>query len=277
MTARTVLLTTQGQPTMDGAGVKLTRFIGSQKLSMLDPFLLLDCFESENPDDYIAGFPSHPHRGFETVTYLLHGRMRHQDSAGNEGVIEPGGIQWMTAGKGIIHSEMPEQDNGLLKGFQLWVNLPASQKMCAPGYQEFPADQVEVEQHPDGTQIRVIAGTTNTGTQGVIKNNAVDPLYFDVSLPEDSHFQQSLPEHHNSFIYVVDGEVSTGNRTLTAGTLAVLSSGDRIEVTAHKGSRFLLLAGKPLKEPVVRSGPFVMNTREQVLQAFYDFRNNRIE
>jgi len=189
-TSRELLTVTSGQATTDGDGVKMTRIIGSQELNMLDPFLLLDAFESDQPQDYIGGFPSHPHRGFETVTYLLAGRMRHKDSAGNEGVIEPGGVQWMTAGRGIVHSEMPEQENGLLMGFQLWVNLPARAKMSEPGYQEFPPSETPLEQREDGTEIRVISGVTSQGTAGVVNNDFVKPTYMDISLPAGNTFEQ---------------------------------------------------------------------------------------
>lgn len=273
---------------MDGAGVKLTRIIGSHEINMLDPFLLLDCFESDQPEDYIAGFPSHPHRGFETVTYLLNGRMRHKDSAGNEGVIEPGGVQWMTAGKGIVHSEMPEQENGLLKGFQLWVNLPASEKMSEPGYQEFPPNDVALEEREDGSSIRVISGTTidkNTSlsTTGPVKNSHIDPIYFDAQLPAGNVLSQIIPTEHNAFVYVIDGTlIVTANdqqQTIAAGTLAVLSKGEILEAQAdgetEENTRFLLLAGKPLNEPVARGGPFVMNTRQEVMQAFHDFQSGQ--
>ena len=189
---REIVTTTPGMPATDGAGVRMTRIIGTPQLDMLDPFLLLDCFESDRPEDYIGGFPSHPHRGFETVTYLLAGRMRHKDNAGNEGVIEPGGVQWMTAGRGIVHSEMPEQEDGLLRGFQLWVNLPAEAKMTAPGYQEYPPSGVPLEERADGTQVRVVAGATSEGTRGVVRNNWVQPTYLDVTLPAGADFDQPV-------------------------------------------------------------------------------------
>jgi redox-sensitive bicupin YhaK (pirin superfamily) len=244
---------------------------------MLDPFLLLDAFESDNPDDYIAGFPSHPHRGFETVTYLFAGQMRHKDSTGNEGVIKPGGVQWMTAGKGIVHSEMPEQVDGLLMGFQLWVNLPREAKMIEPGYQEFPADQVALEEWASGTRIRVIAGRTNKGTEGPVKNDFVKPTYMDVQLAAGDCFEQALSATETAFLYQVDGDISVGQAGKTVGdrTLAILGAGDEVRVLANSDSRFLLVAGEPLNEPVARGGPFVMNTRAEVLQAFDDFQNNR--
>lgn len=197
-----------GIETADGDGVKLTRIIGSPHLDMLDPFLLLDCFESADANDYIGGFPTHPHRGFETVTYLLNGRMRHKDNAGHEGVIEPGGVQWMTAARGILHSEMPEQEDGLLKGFQLWVNLPASAKMSEPAYQEYPPESTPLERRDDGTEVRVIAGRTSQGTVGPVVNDYTYPTYLDVSLPTNTNFEQTLPVEHNAFIYVIEGHVS---------------------------------------------------------------------
>ena len=283
---RTVMQQLPGMPTSDGAGVKLTRIIGTPQLDMLDPFLMLDCFESDDADDYVAGFPTHPHRGFETVTYLLNGRMRHKDNAGNEGVIEPGGVQWMTAGKGILHSEMPEQQEGLLKGFQLWVNLPAKAKMSEPGYQEFSPELTPLEQRDNGIEIRVIAGETNQGTVGPVINTHTYPTYMDVSLPANTTFDQRLVNDHNAFIYVIEGEVSvqdsTGsaqgkaNNTVKAKNLAALSKGDNITVSSNiNGARFLLIAGKPLNEPVARMGPFVMNTQTEIRQAVEDFHSGK--
>ena len=285
---RELLATYKGQPTMDGDGVKLTRIIGTHQLNMLDPFLLLDAFSSDEPLDYIGGFPSHPHRGFETVTYLLEGQMRHKDSAGNEGLIQPGGVQWMTAGKGIVHSEMPEQIDGMLMGFQLWVNLPQSAKMSEPGYQEFPADQVATESWPSGTHLRVSAGKTNQGTTGPVENHYVHPTYMDVSLKAGDTFEQVLPATDNTFIYLIEGGVSTGEpssddpkstidpkNTIDPQTLAVLDQGDAVRIDAQTDSRFLLISGQPLNEPVARGGPFVMNTKAEVLQAFDDFQRNR--
>jgi redox-sensitive bicupin YhaK (pirin superfamily) len=275
---REIVATTPGVPASDGAGVRMTRIIGSPQLDMLDPFLLLDCFESDQPEDYIGGFPDHPHRGFETVTYLLAGRMRHRDNAGNEGVIEPGGVQWMTAGRGIVHSEMPEQENGLLMGFQLWVNLPARAKMTAPGYQEFPPSEVPLEQRPDGTQIRVIAGETSSGTTGAVRNDWVHPLYLDVTLLAHGTFEQAVEDGASAFAYVIEGSLDAGSRPqrLAHRTLGIFGPGERIAVTAgDAGARFLLVAAQPLNEPVARGGPFVMNTRQELLQAFEDFRNDR--
>jgi len=273
---REIVATTAGTPASDGAGVRLTRIIGGPQLDLLDPFLLLDCFESDRPEDYIAGFPSHPHRGFETVTYLLAGRMRHKDNAGNEGVIEPGGVQWMTAGRGIVHSEMPEQDNGLLRGFQLWVNLPARAKMTAPGYQEFAPGEVPRETRADGATIRVIAGRTAAGTVGAVRNDWVRPLYLDVALPAGAAFEQPLEADANAFLFPVEGGLTVGARRLAPRRLGILGPGEHVAVeAADGGARFLLIAAQPLNEPVARGGPFVMNTRDEVVQAFDDFRNGR--
>lgn len=277
LTNRDLLVTTAGVAATDGNGVKMTRIIGSHELNTLDPFLLLDVFESDQPDDYIGGFPSHPHRGFETVTYLLAGRMRHKDSAGNEGVIEPGGVQWMTAGKGIVHSEMPEQDNGLLMGFQLWVNLPASAKMSEPAYQEFAPASVPLEQRENGTLVRVVSGTTSEGTQGPVKNRYVQPTYMDVTLPAGEKFDQQVGASDNAFIFVIEGDLIVGNTRQPLGhrNLGILGEGDHIIVTAESAARFLLVAGQPLNEPIARGGPFVMNTKAEVMQAFADYQSGQ--
>ena len=258
----------------DGDGVQLTRIIGTPYLNTLDPFLLLDAFGSDQPQDYIGGFPPHPHRGFETVTYMLAGKMRHKDSAGNEGVIETGGVQWMTAGKGIIHSEMPEQEDGLLAGFQLWVNLPAAHKMTTPKYQEKNSSEIAEEKRQDGTRIKVIAGETSLGTKGVVKNDFVSPTYWDVHLAGGSLLEESLPKDHNGFVYVIEGEITVGeeSKPVAKGQLAVLSSGSQLKIAGNQASRFLFIAGRPLNEPVARGGPFVMNTREEVNQAFSDYQ-----
>ena len=277
MSNRSVEKIISGQATSDGAGVQLVRMIGQAQLMELDPFLLLDAFRSNNPDDYIAGFPAHPHRGFETVTYLLNGRMRHRDNAGNEGVIEPGGIQWMTAGRGIVHSEMPEQQDGMLAGFQLWINLPASHKMAAPAYQEHNVSEIPLEQR-DGTQIRVISGTTADGTSGPVSQPLTDPLYLDVLLPPGTVFEEPLSAQHNAFIQVINGAVSLlandqSRVSLGRDQLAVLSKGDKLIVhNKDKESRFLLVAARPLNESVARAGPFVMNTEAELRQAFSDYQ-----
>jgi len=277
MKNRTLTKTLSGIATADGDGVKLTRIIGSPELNMLDPFLLLDCFESDQAQDYIGGFPEHPHRGFETVTYLLNGKMRHKDNAGHEGVIESGAVQWMTAGRGILHSEMPEQEDGLLQGFQLWVNLPKEHKMTAPAYQEYAAETIAVERLSNSGIIKVIAGKTDQGTVGPVKNDYVFPTYMDISLPASSDFKQSITLGHNAFIYVLEGEVKitngNGYKTLSAKSLGILSNGEQVNLkTSGQGARFLLIAGKPLNEPVARGGPFVMNTEAEVRQAFIDYQ-----
>lgn len=272
---RSVQKTIKGSETSDGAGVRLRRYIASPELNMLDPFLLLDVFRSDNPNDYIAGFPPHPHRGFETVTYLLHGNMRHKDSAGHEGVIKSGGVQWMTAGRGIEHSEMPEQEQGLLFGFQLWVNLPATEKMTTPRYQEFEADDIPVEQRHDGTRVKVIAGTTIEGTRGAVTDIAAKPVYMDIHLQQAKVFEEVIAYDHNAFIYVISGEIQINKENLVAETLVTLSQGDRVLVTAAQDSRFLLVAGKPFNEPVARGGPFVMNTDEEIHQAYNDYRSGQ--
>lgn len=269
---------TTGTAATDGAGVNLTRIIGSNEIDMVDPFLLLDKFESDNADDYIAGFPDHPHRGFETVTYLLAGRMRHKDNAGHEGVIEPGGVQWMTAGRGIIHSEMPEQENGLLRGFQLWVNLPAAHKMSDPSYQEFSAEQIPVEKLSGGSTVKVIAGQTDSGVSGPVSGIQATPLYIDIDLSANSSFSQKVAEDYHGFIYLIDGDVHLARQEdkLNTGQLGILGPGDGVEITAgDRGARFLLVAGQVINEPVARGGPFVMNSKQEVLQAFDDFRQGR--
>ncbi|EGV49867.1 pirin [endosymbiont of Riftia pachyptila (vent Ph05)] len=267
----------RGSDTQDGAGVQLTRFIPSHSLPLLDPFLLLDSFRSNNPQDYIAGFPPHPHRGFETVTYLLAGRVRHRDSAGHSGVVEAGGVQWMTAGRGIEHSEMPEQEQGLLEGFQLWVNLPAAQKMATPCYQEFAPQEIPLEPHENGTRIRVIAGQTACGTRGAVNGISVQPLYLDIALPAGETYQERLASGHNAFIYLISGSLTiagdkTQNNRIEPRQLGVLSDGDSVVIEANQASRLLLLAGRPIGEPVVRHGPFVMNSTEQIEQAYRDYQ-----
>ncbi|HEY5739425.1 MAG TPA: pirin family protein [Gammaproteobacteria bacterium] len=277
---RSALKIVNGQPATDGAGVELVRVIGQHALAELDPFLLLDAFRSDDPDDYIAGFPPHPHRGFETVTYILNGRMRHKDNAGNEGVIEPGGIQWMTAGRGIVHSEMPEQQDGLLEGFQLWINLPGAHKMSAPTYQEHGADEIPHESRP-GAIIKVIAGQTSAGTCGPVSQPLTNPLYLDVTLEASADFSEPVDAGHNAFVYVINGELELdaaagGAARVGRDQLAVLGPGDSLVVSAtHSAARFLLVAGKPLGEPVARGGPFVMNTQEELMQAFADYQTGK--
>ena len=277
MTERVIERITVGMPASDGAGVRLTRMIGSPDLDMLDPFLMLDSFRTDNPDDYIAGFPPHPHRGFETVTYLLAGKMRHEDSAGHAGVIEAGGIQWMTAGHGSVHSEMPEQEYGLLWGFQLWVNLPAVCKMTPPRYQEFPASAIPEEKRSDGTVARVITGTTGQGSEGPVRDVATAPKYLDVVLPAGARLEEPIEDGHNAFIFVAEGTPGIAGTLIGTRSLAVLGPGDTVSIDAGESpARFLLVAGRPLGEPVHRAGPFVMASQGELLQAFDDFRSGRI-
>ena len=268
----------RGAPTSDGAGVRLTRVIGSPQLPDLDPFLLLDEFGTERAEDYIAGFPEHPHRGFETVTYMLDGRMRHRDNKGHEGLLVPGGVQWMTAGSGLVHSEMPEQEAGRMRGFQLWVNLPAKDKMTAPRYQEFGPERIPVVRPAEGVEVRVIAGEVD-GVAGPIAQPATDPLYLDLALDAGRDWTHLLPEGHNAFVYVYEGALTVGEgddaRPLSAQELAVLGGGDVLRLRADVATRAIIVAGRPLREPVARHGPFVMNTREELMQAFVDFQEGR--
>ena len=273
---RKVAKVVPGSETSDGAGVKLKRSLGTPALDYLDPFLLLDEFKSDDGADYIAGFPDHPHRGFETVTYMLAGSMEHKDHKGHRGSLVAGSVQWMTAGRGIVHSEMPKQTDGLMWGFQLWVNLPAKEKMCEPRYQEFPPEQIPIERIEDGTEIRVIAGRAG-GVSGPVTGILTAPLYFDVSVSPGSRFEQPVPLNHNAFVYVFEGEGTIGGEEVVrAGHLAVCQDGDAVRVDAgESGVRFLLIAAEPLIEPVARFGPFVMNTQEELIQAVRDFQGGR--
>ena len=274
-TIRPIARRLRGQPTSDGAGVSLTRVIGTGQLPALDPFLMLDEFGSDRPGDYIAGFPSHPHRGFETVTYMLDGRMRHKDNHGNEGLLTPGSVQWMTAGRGIVHSEMPEQEHGLMRGFQLWVNLPAKDKMGAPGYQEFAPDRIPVAQPGAGVSAKVIAGRIGE-VEGPVRQPATDPSYFDLSLDAGAAFEHALPPGHNVFAYVYEGEVASGEARAGKGELLVFGAGDAVRFEGRAAeSRLILVAGRPLNEPVARYGPFVMNTQAEIMQAVQDYQAGR--
>jgi len=266
-----------GQPTSDGAGVRMTRVIGSQRLDHFDPFLLLDEFRSDDPDDYIKGFPDHPHRGFETVTYMLAGHMRHGDNQGNTGHLGPGSVQWMTAGRGIVHSEFPEQENGLMWGFQLWVNLPSNDKMTTPRYQDIPATDIPGVQPADGVSAKVIAGTL-AGTQGPVSGVATEPVYFDLTIEEEVAYTVELPAGHNAFAYVFEGSALIGAaRTfIQRGEIALLSQGGQLPIEAVDTCRCIVVAGKPLNEPIARYGPFVMNTREEIQQAFEDYQAGRL-
>ncbi|HET7611566.1 MAG TPA: pirin family protein [Rhodanobacteraceae bacterium] len=278
MASRNVTRRVRGIPTSDGAGVKLTRVIGQPKLDSLDPFLLLDEFGSEAATDYIAGFPDHPHRGFETVTYMLDGRMRHRDNHGNSGLLESGSVQWMTAGRGIVHSEMPEQEHGLMRGFQLWVNLAARDKMIEPRYQDIAPDRIPTVEPAPGVKLRVVAGDL-FGVTGPVSGIAIEPVYLDAGLQPGAKLSVPLPEGHSAFAYVFEGEaVQVGDDTLALRELGVLSSGDQVELSVAAdapAARVLLVAGRPLNEQVARYGPFVMNTPEQIVQAMQDYQAGR--
>lgn len=274
-----VVRSIRGMPTSDGAGVRLTRVIGTPSLPELDPFLMLDEFGTDRAEDYIAGFPEHPHRGFETVTYMLDGRMRHKDNHGNEGLLTPGSVQWMTAGRGLVHSEMPEQESGRMRGFQLWVNLPARDKMTDPRYQEFAAERIPQLVPAEGVSVKVIAGTVDS-VSGPIQQPATEPLYLDVALSPGSAWTCPLPAGHNAFAYVFEGDASLGEgedaRAVELQQLAVLGGGSRLQMRAGaQGARLIVVAGRPLREPIARHGPFVMNTREELMQAFVDYQEGR--
>ena len=275
---REVARKVRGQPTSDGAGVRMTRVIGSQVLDSFDPFLLLDEFRSDDPNDYLAGFPDHPHRGFETVTYMLAGRMRHGDNQGNTGLLGPGSVQWMTAGRGIVHSEFPEQQEGLMWGFQLWVNLPRTDKMTAPRYQDIPAADIpEVELGP-GARARVLVGSVG-GTAGPVTDVATEPVYFDLQLDAGASYTAVLPAGHNVFAYVYNGEAQIGAAAtvIARGELALTTHGATLPVTAGaEGARLIVVGGRPLNEPVARYGPFVMNTVDELRQAFADYQAGRL-
>jgi hypothetical protein len=275
-------------PTSDGAGVKLRRSLGQGQGLRLDPFLMLDEFSSDKPDDYIAGFPEHPHRGFETVTYMLDGHMLHGDHLGNRGDLRSGGAQWMTAGRGIIHSEMPQQQSGRLRGFQLWINLPAREKMKPAAYRDIQPEEIPLVTLADGTTVKVIAGTLAADGQhvaGPIQGLSTEPLYLDVRLPAGASFSQPLAAEHNAFVYPYEGSLSIGAaddargapRPLATHDAGLLSPGERLEVRAEGGpAAFLLLAARPLHEPVVQYGPFVMNSREEIEQAIHDYQNGEL-
>jgi hypothetical protein len=271
---RAVIRVVRGMPASDGAGVRLTRVIGQPGLSELDPFLLLDEFRSDNPGDYIAGFPEHPHRGFETVTYLIAGRVRHEDNKGHKGLLTAGSVQWMTAGRGIVHSEMPEQDQGLLQGFQLWVNLPGRSKMTAPRYQEYEPGDIPEAKLADGSSARIIAGRFG-GRKGPIDAAATEPLYLDLSLAPGSEVQVPIPSGHAGFAYVFEGAARVGatGTAVPHSSLAVLGDGGNLTLRADGSTaRLLVVAGKPLGEPVARYGHFVMNTEAEIHQAVRDFQ-----
>jgi hypothetical protein len=275
MQIKPIVQRVRGEEMMEGAGVRVKRFIATRALPEIDPFLLLDEFKSDDSRDFIAGFPPHPHRGFETVTYMLRGRSRHKDSTGAEGLLQPGDVQWMTAGQGVVHSEMPEAADGEIWGYQLWVNLPAAQKMIAPRYQDIPSNTIpEVTFH--GGHVRVIAGQFD-GVQGAAES-LTGITYLDVTLSAGARFIYGLEATANTLVLPIEGALSAddSDEPLTPRQLVQLGSGDGVGFTAAEPSRFLLISGKPLGEPVARGGPFVMNTREEIVQAFQDYQNGRL-
>lgn len=273
---RTVEHLIVGHPTSDGAGVKLTRVLTQNLQRRLDPYLMLDAFGSDNPDDYIAGFPDHPHRGFETITYMIAGRMLHRDSAGHEGLLENGGVQWMTAGRGVIHSEIPQQEHGVMEGFQLWLNLPGKDKMSAPWYRDFGAAELPRFTLDNGVAVTVIAGASH-GVMGAVTREATAPTYLDVHLPAGARFEQTLPAAHNAFVYVYRGEARLGDTAVPVQRMAILrNEGDGVVIEAQADTRLLLIAGQPLNEPIAQYGPFVMNTQQEIYQAVNDFRAGRL-
>jgi quercetin 2,3-dioxygenase len=288
VSTRTLVHVIESVATSDGAGVKLRRSLGSQRGLQVDPFLMLDEFYSDNPDDYMAGFPSHPHRGFETVTYMLDGRMRHEDHLGNRGDLGPGDVQWMTAAHGIIHSEMPQQSEGRMRGFQLWLNLPSKEKMKPASYRDIPATAIPRVALPHGGEVKVIAGTLELDgnlTSGPVNSAdarlSTDPLYLDVRLRAGETFSVPTAAGHNAFLYAYEGSAKIGAagaaKPLPHRAAGVLSDGDSVRVEAGpEGVQLLLLAAKPLREPVVQYGPFVMNTREEIEQALADYRDGRL-
>lgn len=267
-----------GQPTSDGAGVKLTRVLTQPLQYRLDPFLMLDAFGSDEASDYIAGFPSHPHRGFETITYMLAGRMRHRDSAGNEGLLQNGGVQWMTAGRGVIHSEMPEQQEGRMAGFQLWLNLPARDKMTEPWYRDIQSESIPEFVTDAGVKVRVIAGRSH-GVDGAVQRQVTEPLYLDIHMPAGSSFSQQLSSAMNAFIYVYEGEVQITERAVPEQRMAILKKvpeADGVVISVARDSRLLLIAGQPLNETIVQYGPFVMNSQAEIFKAISDFREGKL-
>jgi redox-sensitive bicupin YhaK (pirin superfamily) len=275
--ARTIDKIVRGMKTSDGAGVKLTRLVGTPVLRRIDPFLMLDEFGSDEPTDYLAGFPDHPHRGFETVTYMVEGRFRHKDNHGHEGLLETGGAQWMTAGRGIVHSEMPEQKEGVVRGFQLWLNLPSTDKLCDPTYKDLQKENIPVAELPGGVTARVLAGLVGD-VKGPIERSKTEPIYVDVTIPAGASVTIPIPRGHAGFAYPFEGtKLTVAERPLERGELAVLrDDGDELVLKATDGDvRVLVVAGKPLNEPVVQYGPFVMNTPEQIEQAIRDFQAGR--
>jgi quercetin 2,3-dioxygenase len=291
MTSRTLERIVRGQATSDGDGVKLTRVLTQDLQRRLDPFLMLDAFRNDNPDDYMGGFPNHPHRGFETVTYMLHGRMRHHDSAGNSGLLQGGGAQWMTAGRGLVHSEMPEQEDGLMEGFQLWVNLPGKNKMMAPIYRDLVPEQIPQWALSGGITIRMIAGTVyatrqgqRTEYKGAVERQDTEPIFVDVHFADAGEISLELPESHNAFIYTYRGEINVGDGSdakpvsdTKMGILSNVSGASSIRLSSASASRCILVAGRALNEPIAQHGPFVMNTREELMKAVTDYQAGLIK
>jgi redox-sensitive bicupin YhaK (pirin superfamily) len=276
--SRTIEHIITGMATSDGAGVKLTRVLTQNLQRRLDPFLMLDNFHSDDPDDYIAGFPDHPHRGFETITFMIAGRMRHRDNAGHEGLLQNGGVQWMTAGRGIIHSEMPEQENGVMEGFQLWLNLPAQRKMIPAWYRDIPKDEIPNYITEADVSVRVISGTSN-GITGAMTREVTEPLYIDIDLPAGSTFSTAFPASHNAFVYVYRGALEINGKTLDENRMGILANApqaDGVTLNATVPTKAILISGKPLGEPIMQHGPFVMNTKEEIYQAVRDYQEGRL-
>jgi quercetin 2,3-dioxygenase len=276
--SRTVEQLLAGQATSDGAGVKLTRILAQPLQRRLDPFLMLDAFGTDKPEDYVAGFPDHPHRGFETVTYMIAGRMRHRDSAGHEGLLQNGGVQWMTAGRGVIHSELPEQEQGRMEGFQLWLNLAAKDKMRAPWYRDIQSAEIPEFVTPEGVTARVIAGASH-GVTGAVQRDTTLPLYLDLHFDAGASFSQALPPSFNAFVVVYEGQLQIGGVQVSQQRMAILknvSDSDGIVLHAEQPARALLIAGQPLREPIVQYGPFVMNSQAEIFQAINDFNDGRL-
>ena len=272
--SRTVERLVAGQATSDGAGVKLTRVLTQPLQRRLDPFLMLDAFGTDDPEDYIAGFPDHPHRGFETVTYMIDGRMRHRDNAGHEGLLQTGGMQWMTAGRGVVHSELPEQQQGRMEGFQLWLNLPARDKMREPWYRDFQAADIPEVTTAEGVKVRIVAGESQ-GVAGAMQRDVTEPLYLDIEMPAGTRFEQPIAPSHNAFVYVFRGAVGISGSEVPVQRMAILTNGDDrdgVAFEALRPARLLLIAGKPLRESIAQYGPFVMNTQDEIVQAVRDYQ-----
>lgn len=279
MSGRRIGRVIPARDSQDGAGVRLKRSLGQRASARIDPFLMLDMFSSDNPDDYIAGFPPHPHRGFETVTYMLDGSMLHRDHLGNEGLLKSGGVQWMTAGRGVIHEERPQQESGLMRGFQLWVNLPAAQKMKPAAYQNIEPEQVVTHQQP-GVSLRLVAGQLTLdgqSLQGPVQGIATAPLFVDLALAADAELKLPLPAQHSAFVYLFEGDGWVAQQALPAEAAVELVEGDHLHLRAGaSGARLLLLAAEPINEPIVQYGPFVMNSTEEIEQALQDYRDGRL-